>query len=607
MDFKDINSLDEYILKKNIKMFIFALNIFIYSNKFYGTRDLYNDAFLSNITTIIKSYKSQYFNAGLNDIDMDLMLGVDISIDSNGQVYNYTDYFTFQLNFKLDRGVKGLKIINLKRGDTLRLGNKKNLLNQILVPSYPTDMAEEIAEDFVKEFSPDNLETPAPLSVFDIASKLGLEIQSEIMSPTIKGMITFRDTYITPSHKEREIITKQGTIVVNEHIDIFYSNGVKNNTIIHECIHWWLHRKFIECKLLFNGDQSLIICPSDNELNEKMDSDLYKIEMQARILAPLILMPREASIIKFEELLFKYRQGPYDSRTIYEKALVEFAEYFGVTPTSAANRLSKLGFNDTLQQNINLKVKKKSKTYFLSYWDYCEMQVDERVSQLIERKLLIYVDGFIVPNLERIVKYDSDKEEYHLTEYALKNITQFAIPFNVKWDGDMGNDDVLYHALYHSGTAAKRVLMNDDGFEVVVKTFKMMGSDPRAKEFFRTFRGDDTQSCNSKYSEYLILLMDRHKISIRTLAEKAKVYKSTIDNYRKLQEQNYTVEATLKLCIGMNAYPYETLNLLELMDCPLKDPNTKLKKAYLKLITEAYDKDLDYWNNYLHKLDLPLL
>lgn len=605
METKDI-SLDEYILKKNIKLLVLALNIFIYSNKFYGNKEMYNDDFLSNITTVIKSYKTQFFNAGINDVDMDLMLGVDVSFDYNEESYKYSDFYTFRASFKIDKGLKNFKIKELKRGDKLIINDKKLLLNKKLIPVNFNDFTEEIAEDFLKEFSPENLEAPAPLFINKIINKMGLEVIEAKLSPSIKGMITFRDNNIQYVTHDNTTIINQGTIIVNENLNNYFNAGVLNNTIIHECVHWWLHRKYMESNLLLNSDQSLIVCPSDNELYENNNSDLFNIEMQARILTPLILMPKDTSIMKFEEILHRNLQGEGNSKQIYEKSLAEFANYFGVTIASAANRLNKLGYNDTLKKDINLKVKRKSETYFLSYWDYCQVSNDIKLAQLINSELLVYVDGFIVPNIKRLFKEDNNGK--HLTDIALRNITSYAIPFSIKWDGSgIGDLELTHSLLYNTGTAIKRVIMNEDAIIRVLNLYKMEPKDPHSKEFFKTFRYDDTKACGSKYSEYLIIMMQRHNISIRMLADKAKVSKSTIDNYRKYEEQPYTLQVTLKLCIGMNAFPYETINLLALMNYNLDSAKTESSKVYLKLITEYYDKDLDFWNEYLKEHGISVL
>lgn len=147
--------------------------------------------------------------------------------------------------------------------------------------------------------------------------------------------------------------------------------------------------------------------------------------------------------------------------------------------------------------------------------------------------------------------------------------------------------------------------MNDGAVDFVLKAYKNADqSKTVVKEFFRTFRFDDTIMLTTlKYSEYLCTLMDRHEESIRELAYKARVSKSTVDKYRRYKESPCSEDKTLRLCIDMNAYPYEALNLLRLRGTILEPAITYRNKLYHKLINEHYDKNLKFWLEYIKDKD----
>lgn len=605
MDQNEVSGLDEYIVKKNIKQLTFGLAMYIFSKRLYGEKERYLDLnFLGCILPVVQTYKASYFSAGQTEVDMDLMLTVRTFIGSPDSDEKYDDYFTYRLKFKIDKGIKGFKIVGLDKGNLMREFSRKSSLKPNLAPYLYDEYKEEVAEDFLKEFCPEALTTPIPLQVENIAAEMGLSVIETALPDSIKGMITFRKGAI-PYIDDSSETCDQGTIIVNQNIDRQFNYGTVNNTIVHECIHWWFHRKYMELRMLFNGEDATLVCPSDSEFNESIGEDLYFIESQARTLAPLILMPREASIAKFEELLFNQRMNGGNERTIYEYSLEKFAEYFGVSYSSAKSRLEKLGYNETLKKGLNIKVKERNSTRFISYWEFCEIPGDSKIAEMLERRQLVYADGFIVPNFEELVKYGRNNKP-ELTEYATKHILEFAVPFDVKWKEPAfadGECNYLMHSLYCSGSSTREVTISKDAIKLVLKSYKNADqSKSNVKEFFRTFRMDDTDDVTTlTFSEYLITLMERHKVSIRELASRADVSKSVIDKYRRYEEAAYTTQITLKLCIGMNAYPYETINLLRLMGTNVEPPKTNRMKNYHKLITEYYDRDIAFWNDYLVK------
>ncbi len=203
--------------------------------------------------------------------------------------------------------------------------------------------------------------------------------------------------------------------------------------------------------------------------------------------------------------------------------------------------------------------------------------------------MVIYADGFIVPNLPDYIEYDRN-EQPRLTKLAIANIANLAMPVKVEWkSSDLDSSMYLMHSLCNSGTVSRDVKMDLDSINAVLKFYKNLDPKrPQAKKFFKYFRLDDNEKAKFKYSEYLNIMMDNHNISIRKLAEKSKVGKTTIDNYRSYTE---------------HAYPYETLNLLSLRGTDLENGKTSRSKYLLELVVDHYDEDIDYWLNYLKDKD----
>jgi Zn-dependent peptidase ImmA (M78 family) len=65
-----------------------------------------------------------------------------------------------------------------------------------------------------------------------------------------------------------------------------------NNTIVHECVHWVLHRKVFELERLYNAEATQIKCMVVGGIKDsKIRTATDNMEWQANSLAPRIQMP----------------------------------------------------------------------------------------------------------------------------------------------------------------------------------------------------------------------------------------------------------------------------------------------------------------------------
>jgi len=623
MDERKYSSLEEIILYKNIRLIQTALHFFIVTKKLYGSEEDYNNPmFLQNISPVIKNYKTRLFRGGDSVIFLDLLLTVSTTVTKASSVEStHTGMFTFNLSCILDHGIKNLRILNLVYGDNLRPYDKKKSLNSNLVPYIYFENYEEEAENFLKKFCPEALIDPFPLPVDDVIRRMGLKKVYAILDDSVRGMISFRKEkvlqtdYYNDGCLSREIDIDAGTVVIGENLLVESGIGPYNNTVIHECLHWYLHRPYQELKIALNNGNSMIISPSDDEMDnhkDRISDDLYHIENQVRNLAPLILMPRESAISKFEQLISKYKDE-YDINSlpiIYKAALKEFASFFNVSLESAKIRLHSMGYSENLYKNQLYYDSNSKQVRFISRWDY-EMLIesDRTFSQLIKKKVIVYVDGYVVIN---VTPYVSENDYgFKITEYGYRNIMDCTLSFNISRSRDIGfrkSHPVAYAMLYHElTTTSKQISINDDYLESILKIMKNTTDKEKQKSFFIDFRLAET---NHSYSEYLHIVMDRHKISVNQLVISSKLSESLIKKYRAMTETVYTLEATLAICAGLKLYPYESINLLTLMGWDYEGMVSKGVKIldkfkhYYYLIINEYDSGLDKWNEHLTKKGL---
>lgn len=611
---KKYETFEELVIYKNIHLIQTSIHIFIVSKMLYGTQKQYEDLnFIESITPIIKSYRSSLFRGSNNDVYMDLLLNIETNVTDDVSIATFKDNFTINLSLDIDNDNINLRILNIDVGDNIREYSKGESLKNNLIPYIYKDNYEMEAELFLSKYYPEALVDPIPINIKSIINNIGLKLEYAILEPNIRGMIAFRDKYIykTDYMSEGSLIkefkVQKGTIIINERLMVERGLGAHNNSLIHECLHWYLHKNYMELKILMNDASPDWVSYRNN--NDNNNNDLVHLENQVKQITPLILMPKESSIAKFEQLISKYKDdvGIDDPVVVYKASLREFARYFNVSLKSAEIRLKNLGYTDNLYSKNLLYEKKYKEIRFISNWDYEQLIYSNKtINYLVEKQILKYIDGFVILNKKPYV--EKTKEGYKITKYGFKNIRECTIAFDVTRNRNLGfrkSDKNSYAMLYHetSETYAK-ITVNKNQLDILLKQIKNSNDVKQKKEFFKDFRYDEI---NLTFSEYLHVLMDRHNKSINQLVISSGLSVSIIKKYRSMSETSYTVETTLAICAGLKAYPYESINLLSLMGWNYEEllfKNAKIPekhKHYYYLITNEYDSGIDKWNEYLVK------
>jgi len=126
------------------------------------------------------------------------------------------------------------------------------------------------------------------------------------------GQIFFHDTtmevYDSQTGRAELAEVKGKTIMVDPQNFFLRNLGSVNNTIIHECVHWDLHRKAFQLEWLYNKNATQIQCKVAGGIKDSTARSATDwMEWQANALAPKIQMPLIPFKKKAFELLNKYR------------------------------------------------------------------------------------------------------------------------------------------------------------------------------------------------------------------------------------------------------------------------------------------------------------
>ena len=151
----------------------------------------------------------------------------------------------------------------------------------------------------------------------------------------IYGMTIFTDGAVEVYDLDERLydtrIFKAKTVLIDPEAVKKTNTGCKNNTIAHECVHWYKHRYYYKMqKLSLPRYANYCKCHVD-QLPESKDEE-HIMESQAIGIAPRILMPKNTFIEAAEHLGISYGK---DNRI----AISTLADFYGVSKQSVEIRL----------------------------------------------------------------------------------------------------------------------------------------------------------------------------------------------------------------------------------------------------------------------------
>lgn len=224
-------------------------------------------------------------------------------------------------------------------------------LTNNLIPVLSSNDLEEEATIFLQKYYPEALATTLPVPIKKIATdRLGLTIITENLSEDFSafGLICFNkckvEIYKKASDEYTEIIANQGTIIIDP--DTFYERtiGCVNNTIAHECYHWFRHRAFyFALDLLEKQNIQAHRCDTfdKDEKKNKSWNEVEWSEWQANRIAPRILMPKD-SFKEMADIFYKNRNNNKTYQSDNDWIAEQLSIHYCVSILSAKIRLDEL-------------------------------------------------------------------------------------------------------------------------------------------------------------------------------------------------------------------------------------------------------------------------
>ncbi|MFH5788208.1 XRE family transcriptional regulator [Streptococcus agalactiae] len=572
-------------------------------------------------------YKINYEIINNCELNLEIIVIADVIvrqyIKGEMEVDTKTKFVSVYAEVELDAGIKNFRIYNteFKSDQYKKFRNLK--LSKDWVPYIRKKDFDDIAEKFLRKYYPQALTQPTPVPVETIVSEMGLSIHQEKLTidNSVFGKMVFKDTDVEVIEDEK-LVSKhfnKGSILVDKDVVFKRNVGSYNNTVIHECVHWELHKVFHEVKMVLDKDHSQVSSWTEENLaDSSMWTSLDWMEWQANGIAPRILMPKVQTRIKIRELFQTLTLvNPDISRSeLVQEVVDNLATFFEVSRQAAKIRMIDLGFkeangvynylDDRYMHNFafELEAFDKGSSYTITSNDLCfEYCFNESFRQIIDRNKFIYVDNHLCLKDKKFIYMTKDGPI--MTDYAYEHMDECCLIFKVKSKNFTSiSNETYYDYVLNRGVTKESEIKAD--FVDILQNPSLMDQLPPL----------DMMKLGKKISELLKELPFEFSGTLRShrkrknctqpfLAKLVGITERTLRDYETLEDNLPRLELTLSFCFALKLRP-------ELSDDMIKKAGHQLTispphQVYKMLLSTSYYKPLGEINSILQAAEMKTL
>ncbi len=491
-------------------------------------------------------------------------------------------------------------------------------MSDSLIPIISKKQLDDIAEAFLQRFYGEALDKPVRIDPIKLARKMDLNIilQNITEDTSIFGQVFFSDSitsiYDKFNETETDINVPKGTVIVDPDVAIKRSAGAYTNTIIHECIHWILHKKTFALNGLSGANANRQVSYKVAITPQETDKDTMWMEWQANSLAPRIQMPIKTFKIKASETVRKYRKklNPDEDCELMTKVIDELAEFYGVSKLAAKLRLIDAGYEGARgtynyidghyvepYKTTSGKMK-KDETYSLPVHTIASLiSNDTNLRKLVNTGAYLYVDSHLVANNKKYI--EKDKEGHlTLTNYARNHIEKCCIVFQITTEGNNGQQ--IHYSYCMNRNKASQV-----NFTASYKYGEDDNGQAKSIAEYNMDILEIVQKLPCTFSGMLNCLQEWRGMSVEKLVEKSELSERTIRRYKKSEPECVPIETVIQLCIGLQLPPQLSFYLLNVSGNTLM--KTEQHMMYYFLLTTCYNDSIFECDKKLYAQGLQLL
>lgn len=237
----------------------------------------------------------------------------------------------------LDCGLNDLEIYDVCVYSRRNRQNRP-MSNGLVSIIYKENLEKE-EEAFVRKYYKEALLQPMWINPAELAARMHLTVIPHRISEdmSVFGQVYFRETdarlYDDTKSVEIQKHVMPGTVIVDPSVAFLRNLGAYKNTIVHECVHWELHKKAFALEQLFNEGASQIKCKVVGGVEGQNNDDTKWMEWQANALAPRIQMPLAMFKRQASATIRKYRDelGIFELCELMPFVIEDLAAFFMVS------------------------------------------------------------------------------------------------------------------------------------------------------------------------------------------------------------------------------------------------------------------------------------
>jgi len=455
-------------------------------------------------------------------------------------------------------------------------------MSDSLVPIISKDQLEDVATNFLRRNYPEALSTPMAVDPTMLAARMGLSVQVRQITTdfSVFGQIFFHDTtmevYDSQAGRAEMAEVKGKTIVVDPQNFFLRNLGSVNNTIIHECVHWDLHRKAFQLEWLYNKNAAQIQCKVVGGIKDSTARSATDwMEWQANALAPKIQMPLIPFKRKAFELLNKYRiiMDTDERVDVLEPTIDELALFYGVSRLAAKIRMIDAGYEDAVGVFIYIdghyvtphRFRKNSirrdQTFSISIRDaVVERVLSPKLRDKIDSGNYLFIDSHLCLNHSKYVRLGEDGKA-ELTKYARLHMDECCLIFDLTIDAKSSGS-------YGKQFFTECVLYRDASSNIIfIPHYSSSNKEnPDHAKMLKDYNKDlldISRKLPMSFSGMLDALIKWTGMKEEDLAEAAELSTRTIQRLRNNEPNNVTIETVMQLCIGMKLPPSLSYRLIQ--------------------------------------------
>lgn len=540
-------------------------------------------------------------NRGDGEIEIDVLTDVYATITERTNHYeNISDENRWLRVSCIGRPEAGIKNFRIVMVDSYEKGTNNTFrypLSDKLVPFIGKNDLDKIADVILKKYDPNALLTPTRVEPEDIVQQMGLQLKYETIAEdtSVFGQIYFQDNL------EKNI--SAGTIIIDKRLPEIRNEGVVRNTILHECVHWELHRYALE--LARTEEENISVLSTTDDIKEENVSDMISwMEWHAESISPKILMPKEMFI---QEAQARQKRLIELSTTkneldIVEEWIDELALFFGVSRLSAKVRLVECGFDLARGAFIYIDGKyvpthkwkcgylEDTQTFSVNIIQLgLQLLAQPNLNERVRKGEILYVETHLCINDSRYISYDLVGNPL-LTPYARQHMDECCVVFDIVPKTQIGSSTSL------------TLLLNRDADSDIQFTI----SYPKDKNNWLEqvdVHIDDTLeimlklSGMSGFAPALVEVMTWRDVKNQELADASNLGLKAISNLRNGKTEP-KLESVIAICVGMKLPPSVSRKLVELSGKLLR-PGNRQEMLYDFILNATGSWDIERCNTFL--------